>query len=118
MGMVYHEIELATKWYCRAAEQGFAEAQYHLGDCYERGLGVPEDIMQAVKLYCLTKHTKIMESIVEEELAMPQEFNLSIPKEDFYNITQQVRQAISSSGVKKRHCLGFLPTHNSRHYYQ
>jgi len=33
-------------------------------------------------------------------MAMQQEFNLSTPKEDFYNITQQVKQAISASGVK------------------
>jgi len=31
---------------------------------------------------------------------MLQEFSLSTPREDFYNITSQLRQAISASGVK------------------
>ena len=37
------------------------------------------------------------------------EFNLSTPKENFYNITQQVRQAISESGVKNGIAVVFCP---------
>ena len=33
----------AAKWYLKAAEQGHADAQYKLGDCYENGWGVEED---------------------------------------------------------------------------
>ena len=40
---------------------------------------------------------------------MRQEFNLSTPKENFYNITQQVREAISASGVKNGIAIVFCP---------
>ena len=40
---------------------------------------------------------------------MCQEFNLSTQREDFYNITRQVRQAISASGVKDGIAVVFCP---------
>ncbi|MCL2248296.1 MAG: secondary thiamine-phosphate synthase enzyme YjbQ [Oscillospiraceae bacterium] len=40
---------------------------------------------------------------------MLQEFNLSTPREDFYNITSQIRQAISASGVKDGIAVVFCP---------
>ena len=48
---VAKDIAEAVKWFCRAAEQGHAGAQYMLGDCYYGGLGVPEDKAEAVKWY-------------------------------------------------------------------
>ena len=41
----------AVKWYRKAAEQGNAEAQYMLGDCYRWGTGVTKDYAEAVKWY-------------------------------------------------------------------
>ena len=38
-----------------------------------------------------------------------QEFTLSTPREDFYNITSQVRQAISESGVNNGIAVVFCP---------
>ena len=40
---------------------------------------------------------------------MLQEFSLSTPREDFYNITSQLRQAISTSGVKDGIAVVFCP---------
>ncbi len=37
----------------RQAEQGFAEAQYALGECYEEGEGVEQDLEEAAKWYRL-----------------------------------------------------------------
>ena len=37
------------------------------------------------------------------------EFNLSAPKENFYNITAQVRQAVSDSGVRDGIAVVFCP---------
>jgi len=37
------------------------------------------------------------------------EFNLSTPKENFYNITQQVKEAISASGVGNGIAIVFCP---------
>ncbi len=41
----------AVKWYRKAAEQGDADAQNNLGDCYKNGWGVPQDYSEAVKWY-------------------------------------------------------------------
>jgi len=41
----------AVKWYRKAAEQGYASAQYNLGVMYDNGRGVPEDDREAVKWY-------------------------------------------------------------------
>lgn len=46
---------------------------------------------------------------MHKETIMYQEFNLSTPKEDFYNITSQVRQAITTSGVKDGMAVIFCP---------
>lgn len=45
-----HAVE-AIKWYRRAADQGFALAQYKLGVSYRHGRGVPVDINEATKWY-------------------------------------------------------------------
>ncbi|MEN8734596.1 MAG: tetratricopeptide repeat protein, partial [Lentimonas sp.] len=37
----------AVKWYRKAAEQGYAQAQYNLGMAYYYGHGVPEDYVES-----------------------------------------------------------------------
>ena len=44
---------MAVKYYRLAADQGFAMAQYNLGNSYYNGQGVPQDYAQAVKYYRL-----------------------------------------------------------------
>jgi uncharacterized protein len=39
----------AVKWYRKAAEQGYAWAQYNLGFMYFHGQGVPQDYAEAAK---------------------------------------------------------------------
>ncbi len=41
----------ALRWYRRAAVQGYASAEYHLGFLYEHGRGVPVDQAEAVRWY-------------------------------------------------------------------
>jgi hypothetical protein len=41
----------AEKWYRKAAEQGNAAAQSHLGFMYDYGLGVPQNPAEAMKWY-------------------------------------------------------------------
>jgi TPR repeat protein len=36
------------KWYCRAAEQEYADAQWNPGVMYAKGQGVPLDYIQAL----------------------------------------------------------------------
>jgi len=39
----------AVKWYLKAAEQGYALAQYGMGYCYYYGQGVPMDFVKAAE---------------------------------------------------------------------
>ena len=41
----------AVKWYRKAAEQGLADAQFSLGDCYPEGEGVTQNMTEAVKWF-------------------------------------------------------------------
>ncbi|MCD8070178.1 MAG: hypothetical protein LUE08_02175 [Akkermansiaceae bacterium] len=43
------EEELNAALYQEAAEQGNAEAQYRLGECYAEGEGVEKDVKEAVR---------------------------------------------------------------------
>jgi hypothetical protein len=43
----------AARWYRKAAEQGYAEAQFNLGSMYYHGYGVPQDYVQAHMWYKL-----------------------------------------------------------------
>lgn len=42
---------LAAGWFYRAAEQGYADAQFNLGLMYANGEGIEQDIVQAVDLF-------------------------------------------------------------------
>ena len=50
MGVTQDYAE-AVRWYRKAAEQGFANAQYLLGVCYTKGEGVTQDYAEAVRWY-------------------------------------------------------------------
>ena len=49
-GVEKNEVE-ALKWYRKAAEQGYAEAQYDLGFMYANGLGFEKIEVEAMKSY-------------------------------------------------------------------
>jgi len=49
-GVVKNYVE-AVKWFCKAAEQGNADAQNNLGVCYALGHGVEQSQIEAVKWY-------------------------------------------------------------------
>ena len=42
---------MAVKWYTIAAERDKGDAQYRLGEMYERGEGVKKDIDKAIMWY-------------------------------------------------------------------
>ena len=48
---VAKDYAAAASWYRKAADQGYAKAQYNLGLVYARSQGVPEDIAAAVSWY-------------------------------------------------------------------
>lgn len=45
------DYALAAHWYARAAQQGSAIAQFNLGICYDRGVGVKQDSAKALEYY-------------------------------------------------------------------
>ncbi|MBQ7217561.1 MAG: SEL1-like repeat protein [Synergistaceae bacterium] len=54
LGVKYHNAKNyaeAVKWYRKAAEQGYAMAQFNLGYMYDQGYGVRQDYVGAVKWY-------------------------------------------------------------------
>jgi TPR repeat protein len=50
-GGVIRDAALAESWYRTAAERGNPTGQFYLGSLYERGVGVPEDPVEAYKWY-------------------------------------------------------------------
>lgn len=48
---VEKNAEIANQWYLKAAEQGFAKAQFNLGLSYEKGTGISKNMVEAVKWY-------------------------------------------------------------------
>ena len=48
---MFKDYEEAVKWYRKAAEQNYADAQVNLGVCYMEGQGVGKDYVEAVKWY-------------------------------------------------------------------
>ena len=49
--------EEAVSWYRKAAEQGDAEAQFLLGECYRDGKGVPQDLTEAKRWFQTAANT-------------------------------------------------------------
>ena len=41
----------AARWYCKAAEQDYADAQFELARCYDTGCGVRKNDVEAAKWY-------------------------------------------------------------------
>ena len=44
-------MDQAARWYEKAAEQGYLDAQYNLAIMYDNGFGVSKDRGKAVKWY-------------------------------------------------------------------
>ena len=75
LGLFYHastSYAKANYWFKKAAEQGYADAQYNLGVDYDNGEGVPENHVKAVYWY---------KSAAEQGYA-PAQYNLGF---DYYS---------------------------------
>ncbi|KAM9694593.1 death ligand signal enhancer [Trichechus inunguis] len=47
----YLDEQRAVKYFCLAANNGDSQSRYHLGICYEKGLGVQRNLGEAVRCY-------------------------------------------------------------------
>ncbi len=62
------DYEEAVKWFRKAAEQGHAGAQYHLGICYYKGKGVARDFVEAYAWSNLGSNTEETSGRQRDEL--------------------------------------------------
>ncbi len=61
--------EQAIKWFAKAAEKGITEAQFHLAQCYEYGIGVGTDICLANEYYEAIAETDFVDTETQYRLA-------------------------------------------------
>jgi TPR repeat protein len=97
--------EDAATWYRKAAEQGFAQAQYNMGSMYEKGQGVMQDYPQAVSWY---------RKAAGQEFVLAQ-FSMGVMYDIGQGITQDYQQAMfwyakaaERGNVKAQNNLGFM----------
>jgi TPR repeat protein len=86
LGAMYYEgrgvaqdYKEAAKWFARAAEQGYAEAQRQLGFMYE-GIGVAKDFKEAVKWY--TRAAKQGNARAQYDLGVMYEYGFGVARDD------------------------------------
>ena len=58
MGVI-QDFEEAVRMYRMAAEQGDADAQNNLGACYQEGVGVEQNFVEAVKCFVSFQNWRI-----------------------------------------------------------
>ena len=95
----------AVKWYRKAAEQGYAKAQYNLGVMYANGQGVQQDYTEAVKWY---------RKAAEQGKARAQ-YNLGVMyangqgvQQDYTEAVKWYRKAAEQGKVQAQYYLGVM----------
>ena len=71
-------------WYTKAANQGYAKAQYALGNCYAEGEGVTKDLSQVVYWYTKAANQGVAEA----------QYNLGLCYKRGWGVTQDYSQAV------------------------
>lgn len=56
------DYKKAVYYYSKAADKGYAVAQYQLGICYSKGLGVEKDYVKAVEYFKLASSNGLKEA--------------------------------------------------------
>jgi hypothetical protein len=94
-GVPKDDVE-AVRWYRKAAEQGYAEAQWELGNMYDNGQGVEQDEAEARRWW--SKAAKQGYSVATENIAAQERRQFA---QSVANIYQQrlPRNGVNSSGT-------------------
>ena len=79
-----HDYKEAVKYYRLAAGQGYARAQFNLGNCYSLGRGVPQDYKEAVHQYCLSADQGLAEA----------QYNLGVCYNNCLGVAQDYKEAV------------------------
>eukprot|EP00037_Helgoeca_nana_P037875 m.18159 g.18159 ORF g.18159 m.18159 type:complete len:545 (+) comp9546_c0_seq1:428-2062(+) len=94
-----HDLTEAFRWFRKGAEQGHAEAQLHLGNCYEYGDGVARDASQAFTWY--RKAAEQGNGLAQANLARFYEHGFAVDKDEAEAV-EWYRKAIEDGvGVKE-----------------
>ncbi|MBR6655034.1 MAG: sel1 repeat family protein [Alistipes sp.] len=96
--------EEAVQCYRRAAEQGYAPAQNHLGVCYKRGKGVPRDYNEAVQWY--RKAAEQGHTAAQSNLAECYYYGRGVT-EDHYEAVKWARKAADEGNRQAQYRLGY-----------
>jgi TPR repeat protein len=85
------------EWFQLAAEEGYASAQYYLGQMYRNGRGVPQDDKAAMKWYTLAAKQGYADA--QYNLGVMYAFGKGVPKDYVY--THMWGNLAASNGMKK-----------------
>ena len=105
LGDIFHEglgghkdDILAAKWYFKAANKQYGEAQYMLGEFFKNGWGVPQNLCEAHKYYnlavmngyddALNARNKLANLISPERVAQAEDLAWQLVKELYRNIPE------------------------------
>ena len=95
------------KWFRKAAEQGYAPSQYHLGYCYVDGKGVEKDPIEAVKWF-----SKAAEQGGEgAQMALAEFYRTGDSKPDFSKAIDITKEKIekSLSPIDRKYVMSLSP---------
>jgi TPR repeat protein len=98
----------AVRWYRKAADQGYAKAQFNLSDMYRDGKGVPQDYAEAVR-WC-RKAAEQGDTKAQDGLAFMFYQGQGLPQ-DYTEAVRWYRKAADQGDAMAQDGLGFM-------YYQ
>ena len=104
---VVQDYAIATKWYKKSADQGYAAALYDLGSMYEDGIGVIQNYAESRKMYLSA--AKLGYEIAQYRLSL-KKYEVNRDATIFYNENElRWYQKMADQGYAlAQHMLGFL----------
>jgi TPR repeat protein len=102
------DYAVAVKWWRKAAEHGYAKAQFNLGYCYRYRLGVKGDYKEAVKWY--RKAAKQNHAGAQHELATSYDFGHGVEKDEVEALKWH-RKAAEQNHAESSGFLGYAYLH-------
>lgn len=102
---VRHDYKKGVEWFCKAADQGCADAQYRLGWMYEHGKGVPQDYTKAVRWY--REAEKQNHACAQFHLGLMYAFGQGV-SQDYKEAAKWYRKAAEQGNADAQGRLGYI----------
>lgn len=108
------DLEEAANWYLKAAGQNDAEGCFHLGRCYEQGIGLPRDMIRARRCYSRAANDGCHEAKVALDMLYLrslgcQNSDKSVAQAMLEKLTETVPAAKTALGICYQHGHGIMP---------